>query len=90
MEKKPNGYPENRGRDQFPCNPPAREGFDGMMSHENGGRNGCGGDTSDGLLLAYVYGPSQKFRMMYSAAEALRHGTLFEELYKPKGVYGNE
>jgi hypothetical protein len=52
----------------------------------------CGGDGSclDDMLLAYVYAPSQKFRMLYSAADALKHGTLFEELYKPMGVYGNE
>ncbi len=40
--------------------------------------------------LAYVYSPDQKFRLLYSAPEALKHGTLFEELYKPMEVYGNE
>lgn len=54
--------------------------------------NGCGGtgDCLDGMPLAYVYAPSQKFRMMYSPEDALAHGTLFEELYKPMEVYGNE
>lgn len=57
-----------------------------------GGGNGCGGsdDGLDEMPLAYVYAPSQKFRMMYSPEDALSHGTLFEELYKPMEVYGNE
>ena len=63
--------------------------------NQNQGQNhnyACGGDGSclDNLPLAYVYAPSQKFRMLYSAGDALKHGTLFEELYKPMGVYGNE
>ena len=33
--------------------------------------------------LAMVYSPNQCFRKMYSPDEALKHGTLFEELYKP-------
>ncbi len=37
----------------------------------------------EGVQLAMVYAPKQHFRMLYSAADALRHGTLFEELYKP-------
>ncbi len=43
-----------------------------------------------GAPLAYVYSPDQQFRLLYSAPEALNHGTLFEELYKPMEVYGNE
>ncbi len=43
-----------------------------------------------GAPLAYVYSPDQQFRLLYSAPEALKHGTLFEELYKPMEVYGNE
>ena len=52
----------------------------------------CGGEGSclDERPLAYVYAPNQFFRMLYSANDALRHGTLFEELYKPKEVYGRE
>ena len=37
----------------------------------------------DGAQLAMVYAPMQSFRKLYSEADALRHGTLFEELYKP-------
>lgn len=52
----------------------------------------CGGNGSclDNMPLAYVYAPDQVFRMLYSANDALKHGTLFEELYKPKEVYGRE
>ena len=53
---------------------------------------GCGGrgDCLDTKPLSYVYAPDQQFRLLYSAKEALSHGTLFEELYKPMGVYGRE
>ncbi len=37
----------------------------------------------EGVQLAMVYAPKQAFRKLYSEAEALRRGTLFEELYKP-------
>jgi len=64
------------------------------MSGNNGPHpnHSCGGDDSclNEAALAYVYAPSQHFRMLYSAADALKHGTLFEELYKPKEVYGRE
>ena len=79
-------------------------GSNGSMNGNNyvgGTRGGCrgegasGGDESmngglDGMPLAYVYAPSQKFRLLYSPADALAHGTLFEELYKPMEVYGRE
>ena len=55
--------------------------------------NGCG-EMSDNCLdsrpLAYVYAPNQRFCMLYSASDALDHGTLFEALYKPMEVYGRE
>lgn len=52
----------------------------------------CGGtgDCLDRKPLAYVYSPDQMFRMLYSANDALKNGTLFEELYKPMEVYGRE
>ena len=40
--------------------------------------------------LAYAYVPIQRWRMLYDKDDALSHGTLFEELYKPMEVYGNE
>lgn len=49
------------------------------------GREGC--DMSE-MAIGYAYVPFQKFRMLYSAEDALSHGTLFEELYLPLGVYG--
>ena len=54
--------------------------------------SGCGGSGNclDSMPLAYVYAPNQSFRLLYSAKDSLAHGTLFEELYKPMGVYGNE
>ena len=33
--------------------------------------------------LAMVYSPYQCWRLLYSETDALNHGTLFEELYKP-------
>ena len=56
------------------------------------GNHSCGGNGSclDNMPLAYVYAPDQMFRMLYTANEALSHGTLFEELYKPMEVYGRE
>ena len=86
MEKKPNGLPGTAGNGNSPCNPPNRPDFNG-----GGAMNGCGGGGClDDMPLAYVYAPDQRFRMLYSANDALHHGTLFEELYKPKEVYGNE
>lgn len=40
--------------------------------------------------LAYAYVPIQGWRMLYTPAEALKNGTLFEELYMPMEVYGRE
>ena len=48
------------------------------------------GATLHGMPLGYSYVPIQHFRMTYTPEEALNHGTLFEELYLPMGVYGNE
>lgn len=74
----------------------------GTMNNNVGGvryRTGCmnNGDVSgdadgecDEVKLGYVYAPNQKFCMLFSAEEALKHGTLFENLYKPMEVYGRE
>ena len=58
----------------------------GGMNHSCGGTGNC----LDSMPLAYVYSPNQRFQMLYSANDALKHGTLFEELYKPMEVYGRE
>ena len=83
MERNENGLPRTSPGARAPMN---------MGNGSQGNENGCGGsgDCLDGMPLAYVYAPSQKFRMMYSPEDALSHGTLFEELYKPMEVYGNE
>ena len=84
------------------CGNGCGNGCTGGCGNGNGNGNGsvggvgtnhtCGGDGSclDNMPLAYVYAPDQVFRMLYSANDALRHGTLFEELYKPMEVYGRE
>ena len=80
MEKNENGMPRVTHRDMR---------LDGEPM--NTGENACGGGNClDGAPLAYAYAPDQKFRMMYSPEDALSHGTLFEELYKPMEVYGRE
>ncbi len=88
MDKNENGYPTPGGRPD--ANRPG-----GNTNRPNGGNNtdhSCGnsGNCLDGMPLAYVYAPNQTFRMLYSANDALKHGTLFEELYKPMEVYGRE
>ncbi len=83
MEKNENGYPITRGA----TNAPETRND----SHQN--RTNCGNisaDSIDARPLAYVYAPSQRFCMLYSAEDALSHGTLFEALYKPMEVYGRE
>lgn len=40
--------------------------------------------------LGYAYVPIQRWRMLFPHSEALCRGTMFEELYKPMEVYGNE
>ena len=97
MDKNENGYPTH-----FGCvsangmNLGCPDGC-GMGGADSGIGNmpinqDCGGNGSclDRMSLAYVYAPNQVFRMLYSANDALRHGTLFEELYKPMEVYGRE
>ena len=46
--------------------------------------------TLHDMPVGYAYVPVQRFRMLYSHEDALKHGTLFEELYLPLGVYGHE
>ncbi len=54
-----------------------------MEKNENGYTEQRIPSEDDGLQLGMVYSPYQSFRMLYSPDEALSHGTLFEELYKP-------
>lgn len=78
MERNQNGYPT-----------PTADGAD--MPRE-GCSGSCGGENvcMDDLSLAYAYLPIQKWRRLYSPEDALMRGTMFEELDKPKEVYGYE
>ena len=42
------------------------------------------------LPLAYSYVPYQYINRTYTAQKSLARGTVFPELDKPFGVYGNE
>ena len=106
MEKNEKGYPCFRVSKAVGFVPTFNNSTGGANNGEmngNGSSNGngctnsetnhsCGGNGTclDEMNLAYVYAPDQKFRMLYSAEDSLKHGTLFEELYKPKEVYGRE
>ena len=101
MDKNENGYPGGSvGGVTDSGNGNGGQGCPGFCCGQNGSVGGatngtnhlCGGDGTclDMKPLAYVYAPNQKFRMLYSANDALKHGTLFEELYKPMEVYGRE
>lgn len=95
-----NGGGTNNSTTQSPS--PDASGNNGMNNGSNGRmnngtngmmNNGCGEMTDnclDALPLTYVYAPNQRFCMLYSATDALDHGTLFEALYKPMEVYGRE
>ena len=75
MEKNENGYSD------FNFSTPTKLNCRGEYNENmnDAGEKSC----LQGKPLAMVYSPSQEFRMMYSPMEALNHGTLFEELYKP-------
>ena len=103
MDKNENGYPGGTVGGVTDNNPSGTGGNNqNRPGNGCGGNNGgvggdgtnhaCGGrgDCLDYMPLAYVYAPDQTFRMLYTAEDALKHGTLFEELYKPMEVYGRE
>ncbi|MBQ8720009.1 MAG: spore coat associated protein CotJA [Clostridia bacterium] len=48
-----------------------------------GGSDARSAMPCEGGQLAMVYSPKNEWRMIFSPADALCHGTLFEELYKP-------
>ena len=74
MEKNENGYPKRESNPKD-MNIGCHEGDEATL-HDR--------------PLAYAYVPIERWRMLYPEGEALVHGTLFEELYKPMEVYGNE
>lgn len=68
-----------------------REGYPAPLDDTQGGECMWGNDATLGdKPLAYAYVPVQLWRKLYTPEDGLTHGTLFEELDKPKGVYGNE
>lgn len=83
MEKNQNGEPRVRSE---------RQGAPGgCQGREQNGQAGLGwGCQGTGESpLGYATFPIQSFRLLYSAEDALKNGTLFEELNLPKGVYKN-
>ncbi len=74
MERNQNGYPT-------PAPTTAPNGADCAWGDDA---------TLNDKPLAYAYVPIQRWRMLYSPADGLVRGTIFEELDKPKEVYGNE
>lgn len=101
MERNENGTPvfpqPKKGNGTAPLNNgTANGGENGAQKIMHGtcraGENGIQRtDTClDSLPLAYAYVPWQKWQMLYKPQDALMAGTMFEELDKPLGVYGNE
>ncbi len=84
MERNQNGYPTM---------PRCDGGEMRRMGCGNGCQNGCPSQSRcenmplDSMPVGYAYVPTQKFRMLYNEENALKHGTLFEELYLPMEVY---
>lgn len=80
MEKNENGYSDFNfsNRSRLNCRGEYRDGSENET--RDGGTEVCDNSKKS---LAMVYSPYQCFRMMYSPMDALCHGTLFEELYKP-------
>ena len=68
----------------------AKEGCSKGRTFVEGQEKNTASMDCDQVPLAYVYAPNQKFCMLYTTEEALKHGTLFENLYKPMEVYGRE
>ena len=81
MEKNENGYSDFNfsNRSRLNCRGEYRDNTNGTTAPDT---------TLSGKSLAMVYSPYQYFRMMYSPMDALNHGTLFEELYKPLNEEG--
>ena len=99
MERNQNGYPVTH---TAPGQNGAYGNSHGSANEQYAPREGCSrmrerekcevneNPCLDSLPIGYAYVPMQKFRMLYPADTALQNGTLFEELNKPVGVYGNE
>ena len=93
MERNENGFSvkwEQREQQRdFACPGTGEPWQNGSLGDAGSGNLGCAAECSD-KQLAMVYSPKQCWRMIFSPADAMRHGTMFEELYKPLEGYGNE
>ena len=87
MDKNENGYSEYMARNlSSSCRRDGQCENRNMTPSENPS-GGCG--CANMPALAMVYSPAQPWRMIYTPEDALSHGTLFEELYKPlEDCYG--
>ena len=56
------------------------------MNRQSMDERGC----LQNLPLAYAYVPYQTFENTYDKPRAFEQGTVFPDLAKPYGVYGNE
>ena len=102
MEKNENGFSLRRNNSGSSltggCGCGNQNNIDGcpLRNQGNGASNGgTVGKTTDSLLdngnsmqLAMVYSPYQNWQLIYTPEMALKHGTLFEELYKPLDLEG--
>lgn len=84
MEKNQNGEPRVRSESRV-----APGGCQGNERPGGGEGLGLGCQGTEDSPLGYATFPIQSFRLLYSAEDALKNGTLFEELNLPKGVYKN-
>ena len=87
MEKNENGFSDYKigSRNGLNCRGERITTEDGVTGNSKLKDNikATDDDTCSQKQLAMVYSPVQCFRLMYSPMDALNHGTLFEELYKP-------
>ena len=105
MEKNENGYSEyfarngantqmrggtqNRSRNDGCSRGNIQNGVQNVSPSGEGRVEWQGMGLCNSPSLAMVYSPCQMWRMLYSTEDALAHGTLFEELYKPlEDCYG--
>ena len=97
MDRNENGTPRATRQIGGGGNAPRRDctgslAGSGNASGGGGPESASGGcvDCLDTKPLAYSYNPIQRWQLLYTVDNALGRGTLFEELDKPLGGYGNE
>ena len=94
MERNENGL-RVRGGQSSPERDYACPGTGELWQGDSTVRDGCSDNSSCALgcsdkQLAMVYAPNQCWRMIFSPEDAMRHGTMFRELYKPLEGYEHE